>query len=215
VLFILVSVIAVFSAILFTNSLSVVQQVARVKQVSGTVALRPAGAEAFKAITQERNVRVGSLLQTGKDGRATLWWPDGTSLRVDPGSELTIERCRFDKRKDSLFSQFSLKAGRVWVHVVRMLSADSKFEISTPTATAGVRGTTFAVEVGQDGATDVFVYEGAVEVTAGKQSLSVKAGQAMAVAGDGQASVRELTPKEKAEGQDAPPEAPAGPPAGG
>jgi hypothetical protein len=203
VLFIIVFVLIVFSAILLTNTVTVVQRIARISNVRGSVELRPPGADAFSAVTQDRNARAGSVLRTGADGRATLRWPDGTTRRVGPATTLTIEKCRFDKRREASLSQFTLSAGRVWVHVMKMLSAESKFEINTPTATAGVRGTTFALQVASDGATDVLVYEGEVEVRAGAQSYGVKQGQALDVAKGGTASLRELSRAERAEGDEA------------
>jgi hypothetical protein len=203
VLFIIVFVLIVFSATLLTNSIAIVQRIARVSNVRGSVELQPLGAEAFKPVTADRNVRSGSVLRTGADGRATLRWSDGTSIRVAPNTSLTIDRCRFDKRNASITSQFTLSAGRVWVHVVKMLSAESKFEISTPIATAGVRGTSFAIDVAPDGATSVLVYDGRVEVRASGKPLGVKEGQALAIAKGGDTSLRELSDKERAEGQDA------------
>ena len=203
VLFIIVFVLIVFSAILFTNSLTIVQRIARINNVRGSVELKAAGEEAFKPVTGDRNARAGSVLRTGDDGRATLRWSDGTSIRVAPKTTLTIDKCRFDKRHASLLSQFTLSTGRVWVQVVKMLSAESKFEISTPTATAGVRGTAFAIDVASDGATDVLVYDGEVEVQAGKQSVGVKQGQTLAVATGGDTALRELNEKERTEGDQA------------
>jgi ferric-dicitrate binding protein FerR (iron transport regulator) len=66
-----------------------------------------------------------------------------------------------------------------------------------------VRGTTFAVQVGANEATDVLVYEGEVEVRAGEQSVGVKQGQTIAVAKTGDTSLRELSEQERAEGEQA------------
>jgi len=203
VLFIIVFVLIVFSAILFTNSLSIVQRIARISNVRGSVELQAAADDAFQPVSADRNARAGSVVRTGADGHATLRWADGTLLRVSPGTTLTIDKCRFDKRRSTSLSHFTVSAGRVWVHVVKMLSAESKFEISTPTATAGVRGTMFAIEVDPNGATDVLVYEGEVEVRSGTQSLGVKQGQSVAVATGGDTALRELSARERSEGKEA------------
>ncbi|MBM3500679.1 MAG: FecR domain-containing protein, partial [Armatimonadetes bacterium] len=208
VLFIVVFVLIVFSALLVTNTMSVVQRIARVSNVRGAVELQPVGQDAFVPVTADRNARAGSILRTGKGGHATLRWPDGTALRVSPNTTLTIDKCTFDKRSDVSLSHFTLSAGRVWVNVIKMLSAESKFEISTPTATAGVRGTSFAIEV-SPGATDVLVYEGEVEVRAGEQSIGVKGGQTLAVTESGNTALRELDERERAEAQEALAELPA------
>lgn len=201
VLFITLFVLIVFSAILLTNSMTIVQRVARIANVSGSVTLKRANQHDFVPVTADRNAEAGSVLRTGPDGRATLRWANGTTLRVAPNTTLTIDKCRFDKRRGTLLSLFTLSAGRVWVRVVEKLSAESKFEIRTPTATAGVRGTTFAVQVAPDGSTKVLVYEGEVQVRAGTTSLGVKQGQKIAVRSGGDTSLLELSEQEREEGR--------------
>ncbi|MGQ9732898.1 MAG: FecR family protein [Candidatus Zipacnadales bacterium] len=190
-------ILIVFSAILFTNSLTIVQQLARVSEIRGFVELKAVNGTAFKPLLQDATVRVGSVLRTGADGYAVLWWPDNTTIRIEPGTELTIEKCLFNKRNESLLSQFSLHIGHIWVDVVRSLSADSKFEIHTPTATAGVRGTTFAIDVSETGTTEIFVYKGTVEVNTGSKSYSVNQGHALTVTSAGNTALRELTDGER------------------
>jgi len=202
VLLLIVFVLIVFCAILAVNSMGVVQRLARITAIRGAVEMKAPGTDQFEPVTEEQNARAGTIIRTGRDGHATLFWPgDGTRLRVDPGTTLTIDKCQFGKRQSTEVSQFALTVGRVWVQVVKMLSAESKFEISTPTATAGVRGTTFSIEVAPDGRTDILVYEGQVEVQAKESgnSFGVKQGYAIDVANGGNADLRELDAKEKAD----------------
>ncbi|MGC9064013.1 MAG: FecR domain-containing protein, partial [bacterium] len=51
------------------------------------------------------------------------------------------------------------------------------FEVRTPTAIAGVRGTEFTVEVLSDQTTIVSVYEGIVEVTTKERTIKLKKGE--------------------------------------
>lgn len=200
VLFITVTVLVIFVGILVVSSLSVVERVTEVSQVEGLVEVRGPADRAFRTVTDPERVLAGTVLRTGDSGQALLRWADGTKLSVGVDTQLTIEKCRLHKSKDTSVSVFKLDVGRIWVHVVKALSADSKFEIDTPTATAGVRGTMFAVEVKPDGATDVLVYEGNVAVQAGSQPLGVGEGQALAVATCGTTGVRDLTDDEMTEG---------------
>ncbi len=197
VLFIVSFVLIIFTAILFTNSLTVVQHVTRVSDVVGPVEIKGPGGSSFKAITGDASVQSGTVVRTGPKASAVLSWADGTRMKADADTELTIEKCRMNKRKKATTSLFSLNVGKIWVDVVGVLSSESKFEISTPTVTAGVRGTTFSVEVAPTGETNVFVHEGTVAVAGGGPPIAVKAGSAARVNSGGSVDVRGLTDVER------------------
>jgi hypothetical protein len=90
-----------------------------------------------------------------------------------PGAFLAITEADF---KDQVRSAFSAKLmwGKVWSHVTKALSgSDAKFEVTTPRAVAGVRGTIFRVDAVQfvaatkkKDSTRVRVSEGKVAVQA-------------------------------------------------
>ncbi len=67
-------------------------------------------------------------------------------------------------------ASFKLWTGNVFAKVKSLFSPNSKFEVQTPTTTAGVRGTSFSVSVGQGGSTDVGVYSGSVGVKSSNSS---------------------------------------------
>ena len=174
-------VLIMFTGIVVVNSLNVVQRVTFIDHVRGTVEARQPGEGAFKPLAGEARVLSGTVLRTGKDAGALLHWADGTRLEAGPESRLTVLKCRLDKRTNAAVSLFKLDVGRIFVRVVRALSANSKFEIHTPTATAGVRGTEFSICVSPDGTTEVLVYEGNVSVDSGGKSVGVPQGQAFMV----------------------------------
>ncbi|GAB4237641.1 MAG: hypothetical protein OHK0028_14960 [Deltaproteobacteria bacterium] len=61
-----------------------------------------------------------------------------------------------------------------------------RFELKTPTAVCGVRGTRFAVDVGEDGTTCLAVLEGSVEIScgAGAEKKVVEAGKRVTAVAD-------------------------------
>ena len=161
-------------ALLLTQSVAVLQRAAHVSNVSGEVKIVKKGEETVRALPEEKRlVQAGDKLITGADGRLSLNWIDGTRIRMAPGSELTVQKCEVAKGAER--AVFQLDLGKVWVRVLRMLSQQDKFEIKTPTATAGVRGTIFAVAVAPDGTTDVSVYEGEVTVASGGGEVKITA----------------------------------------
>ncbi len=93
----------------------------------------------------------------------------------EPGTELTVQKCQVHRGAEQ--SAFRLDIGKIWIRVLRVLSQQDKFLINTPTATAGVRGTMFAVEVTADGSTEISVYEGQVTVASDSGEVKVAANE--------------------------------------
>jgi hypothetical protein len=159
----LLALLAVAGGLL--QSLAILQRLAAVSDVQGDVKVmtRPGGA--YYPLTEGRLVKAGDVVRTG-EGTATLNWVDGTRIKLGPGTTLKVLKCELHAATDATISLFKLDVGKVWLRVHKMLSPRSKFEVLTPTASAGVRGTLFSVEVEPTGATRVSVLEGAVAVRA-------------------------------------------------
>jgi hypothetical protein len=58
--------------------------------------------------------------------------------------------------------------GNVWAKVAKTVGGDSRFEVKTENAVAGVRGTTFRVDAAVDRSVVVKVYSGTVAVAGGR-----------------------------------------------
>ncbi len=154
------------------QSLVVLQHIAAVGDLQGDVKLTPAGEYGCYPLNQTRYVKSGDVLQTG-EGSVTLNWVDGTRIRIGPRSTLKVLKCQLNSATKTTTSLFQLDVGRVWVRVMKALNPRSKFEIATPTVTAGVRGTVFGVTVDKLGHTAVDVLEGQVVVRAGARHVIV------------------------------------------
>lgn len=181
------------------QSLLVIQRIAAVRDVAGTVELQQRGTSAFLPLGATTHVRAGDVLRTGADGAVTLNWVDGSRIRLGPNTKLVVLKCQIDKAREAQSYLFKLDVGQVWVRVLQVLNRKSKFEIQTPTATAAVRGTVFSVKVGDGGDTTVSVLRGEVELAAGGRNLSVKEREEAAVARATPAAVRPMTPEGSAE----------------
>jgi len=183
-------------ALMLTQSLSVLQRVARVSDVSGTVTITPSGEELTKPLGEKRLVRAGDKLSTAAEARLSLNWIDGTRIRMEPETTLTVEKCQVASGVQE--ATFRLDVGKIWVRVLKMLSQQDKFEINTPTATAGVRGTVFAVQVAADGSTVVSVFEGQVTLAGEGGNVEVTANsQARVDSGRGGLQVTRLSTQQQ------------------
>ena len=107
--------------------------------LSGGVLMRTAAGE-FTSAVDGAVLYVGTVLRTSADARALITLFEGSTMELDPASDVTIE----DARGGSTLAQ---AFGRgLWV-VMRLTTADSRYEQTAPAVTASVRGVDFEVEV--------------------------------------------------------------------
>lgn len=172
-----VGAILIIVAISMTQSLLILQRVAAVRDVQGYVWVQSRGQGEFKPLAGAERVAAGDVVRTGPKAGLTLNWLDGTRMRLGENTVVTVLKCQINTATKAETSLFKLDLGRVWIRVLKVLSHKSKFEVKTPTATAGVRGTVFSVAVTPQGETLVSVKEGEVAVQTAEQAAAVKPGQ--------------------------------------
>jgi hypothetical protein len=116
--------------------------------LSGDVLTRFAGND-FSAATDGAVLYVGSTVRTSADARAVITLFEGSTVELEPASDMTIEEAT--TRGGSTIVELAQSLGRSWHVVTHLTTADSRYEVRTPAATASVRGTAFEVAV-DDGA---------------------------------------------------------------
>jgi len=187
----------IFLGVMLLQSLVIVQRIASVSDVAGQVYVMARVAEDFTPLGDREHVAAGTVVKTGPDGGLTLNWVDGSRVRLGPDTEIRVRKCTLNSSSRATTSLFDLDVGRIWVRVLSALEGRTKFEVHTPTATAGVRGTVFSVAVDSSGATEVSVYEGAVQLSGDAGEDSVEPGQQARAEAGGAVSV---APQEDATG---------------
>ncbi len=145
----------------------------RLMQTKGQVWVQPPGA-AEVAGKSDTALAAGTRLRTGKDGEALVKLDDGSQLKMTANSSLELSGIKRQKTKKSSVLLFF---GRVWSKVTRATGSEASYEITTPNAVCGVRGTEFDTAVGDDGSTRVRVAEGAVGVDGDAGGEQVDAGE--------------------------------------
>jgi hypothetical protein len=149
---------------LLTQSLVIVQRIAKADKVSGTVEVRRANKGEWKELAQSGLIKTGDVVRTGLNSSAEFKWADGTRWKLMPSSEIVVKKSTYNMVKKADQSQLALNSGKVFVRIIKTLQPASQFEVETPTAVAAVRGTIFSVEV-KNGKTQVAVFKGSVKVT--------------------------------------------------
>jgi hypothetical protein len=123
---------------------SQLQPAAILTVISGDVLMRFGGG-AFSSAVDGALLYVGSTVRTGADARAVITLFEGSTVQLEPASDITIEDAR--THGGSTIVQLAQSLGRSWHVVTHLTTADSRYEVKTPSATASVRGTAFYVAV--------------------------------------------------------------------
>jgi hypothetical protein len=128
----------------------------------------------------------GDLVRANVDGRAVLTFFDGSSLSVDPGSQVKVVALN-RVSADGIQVTIEQSLGRSWSSVQKLKTPDSRYEVRTPSTVAVVRGTGFLTFVQQLAAggtqTTYQVDEGALQVTATAGGIvTVPAGNQVTIA---------------------------------
>jgi len=117
-----------------------------------------------EALKAGQRINERDKLATGESGFITIKLADGSTLTVQSKSAVEIERARLLANTAVSESVVKLQSGRIETNVTKQHAA-ARYEVRTPTANMGVRGTIFraAAEVNGKGISEVL--EGNVAVS--------------------------------------------------
>lgn len=140
----------------------------------GEVRLRSAGSGTNASLPAGASLGSGDELTTGTDGNALLGFPDGTQLLLQHNSHLTLDTLNAYGNGSVLDIRLQLKRGRTESQVPPSRDPNSRYEIRTPAATSGVRGTAFRMQMDADHPiARTEVTQGKVDVGGGGTVVSV------------------------------------------
>ncbi|WP_031517238.1 FecR family protein [Desulfofalx alkaliphila] len=140
-------------------------RVAKIMAVQGNVKVLRAGGEKDFPAFKGMGLTQGDTIITGKDGRVTLELAQDKELKIGENSRVMISKLVQSLENNADKTSLNLKAGQVYTNVKGELKPGAKYEIRTPTAVMGVRGTQFFVSIASDGQAKVVTLEGVVFVT--------------------------------------------------
>lgn len=115
-----------------------------------------------------------STVETGADGRAKIVMSDRSVVHVSPDSKIKI--AKYSDKEGAKNVELSLSKGKVRNEVKGSYDRNNKYEVKTPTAVAGVRGTDFIVDHNiKTSITEVKTIEGTVSFQALKNNAAMGA----------------------------------------
>jgi len=100
---------------------------------------------------------------TPANGATVMRFHDQTQLQMGANSTVVLDRFVYDPNVDSADASIKFTKG-VFRYIGGQAKTEDNINLSTPTTTLTIRGTTFTVFVADDGATTVSVVEGQVDV---------------------------------------------------
>lgn len=100
-------------------------------------------------------------VEVDKDSRLELLLPDKSVLRFNENTKFKLVKALVKENKREIKTDLIL--GECWASVQKMIGDDNTFEISSPTAVAGVAGTKYRAIVNTD-YSKFLVYDGKIKV---------------------------------------------------
>ena len=151
--------------------------------VDGAVLVSQGGAE-FTSAREGVVLAAGDRIRTGAGAAAEITYFEGSSVRLEAETEIVVESLRTEADGGTVIGMMQT-LGRTWHVVTKLISGSSRYEVRTPSSTASVRGTIFAVDVHIDAdgpAATVTTSEGVVVHTAA-DTQAVEVSQVRVTAG--------------------------------
>jgi len=121
-------------------------RVAVIASLSGEVTVKKGGGSQVYDAYQDMSLNEGDTIITGAEASVTLNLSHGDA-DVTLGAYAEVNVSDLNTSDGNKKSKLKIWAGSLWVKVKSLVGSDDEFEVETPTAVMGVRGTQFFVGV--------------------------------------------------------------------
>ena len=165
---------------IFAKKVNITQGV--VTCVVGKALLLKKGGKKKTRLATNTLVLPGDKIFTGSDGRVEVIINRESVLRMKENTHLTLGEYR-SKEEHEGKTNVDLKKGTIWTKIKKFADKICRFELSLPTAIAGVYGTIYETSVAEDSTTEVKVYNGEVSVKGTPQASVPTGGEITEVPG--------------------------------
>ncbi|HAN09306.1 MAG TPA: hypothetical protein DCP90_01690 [Clostridiales bacterium] len=122
-----------------TASAAVTLTKAKVVDLYGNVQIKKGGGEKTFSAFKGMYLTQGDTIKTGINSWVEVSVASDSDIKVGENAQVLVSQ--LNKTGDNKKSQFTIWSGGIWANVKQKLNTGSKFEIKTPTAIMGVRGT--------------------------------------------------------------------------
>jgi len=157
-------------------ALRTVTALATLTILGGSVRHVAAGGEA-KTATDGLDLAIGDRVITGRNASALVTFRDGSTLTVQPGSDITIRRADLERDRSNIAVRINV--GTVWARATRLAHPDSRLALESNTATATVHDGLLGGDHAKDGTFACWTQAGELVMTdaQGRPLMTLKPGQ--------------------------------------
>lgn len=159
--------IAVCSALLLTPGVSSVLAAipaGTVIELKGKAAVKSDESKEWKRLQLKDRLFAGDTVKTEEKSRLTIFLADESTITLGPKAQFQLESFSLNVSRNERQAKVKVLAGKTRFQLQRTFTGSSQFNVSTPTAIAGVKGTKFLVWVVSEKLTRMAVIEGLVTV---------------------------------------------------
>jgi uncharacterized protein DUF6600/FecR-like protein len=153
---------------------------ARLRQFEGGISLKREDESASQDLTLEINTPLipGDQVWTGEDGRMEVQLADGTLVRLDHNSRLSLLNLADREATFDNTTLLRLMNGSLYLRADGFDAHDRRFQIDTPAGSVFLlSGGVFRIDVGADGVSTVASYRGVAEILSEDISAMAHSGE--------------------------------------
>lgn len=165
-------------------STSVWGSVAKITALSGSASIERLSK--LSPITLGVALEANDVVSTDENSKVQITFNDSTVITVGKKSRFSIDEYLFDS-SDGSHAKFNVLSGTIRVMSGKIGQiAPEKFTVKTKTATIGIRGTNFTVDMESNGILSIFCLQGVVDVfDRNNNTASVPAGSYIPFSAEG------------------------------
>lgn len=124
------------------------ENIGQIKTLTGDLSIERNGDNIGAALGDR--VYQSDVLKTGNDSATGILFSDDSRMALGPNSEFALTKYEYDNVKGQGLAELDIRAGSLAVIAGKMVEREPEsLKVRTPTAILAVRGTEFAVHVGQ------------------------------------------------------------------
>ncbi|HYD17852.1 MAG TPA: FecR domain-containing protein [Patescibacteria group bacterium] len=172
-------------------ALAQAEAIGTVVEVEGQASIAR-GSAAGMPVKIEDTVELGDLITTGPKSRLFILLADNTEWTLSENTKFRVDEYVFnpDDNTDNKARYSALEGGFHYISGLVAKKANPDVTITSVAGTIGIRGTDLMVAPDADGSVDVYVQEGAVDVSGGGATARLAQGQGTLVQRRGAAPLR-------------------------
>ncbi|MBU0699466.1 MAG: FecR family protein [Pseudomonadota bacterium] len=138
--------------------------------LEGRASVLRQGMKTPKTLSKQERLSRGDRVTTEIKSRIEITMPDKSVVRFDEKTTFVLEAVAYDQKTQKKDIDVNIILGKTWANVPKFSGSKGRFEITTKTSVAGVRGTDFRMNVNADNSAVLKVYEGEVAVSKRKDT---------------------------------------------